>query len=102
MIQPKSPLASPDSPTASASLDLSTSRLAEIAAEVRNAMSAGDGQNGAWFGSVVVEEASEPRIDPGTEQGGDNEDPNRLGVGDVSFNFHTLDPDLAALLSPNK
>ena len=70
-------------------------------------MSAGDGQNGAWLGSVVVEEASEPKIDLEAEQDGDDdEDPKRLGVGlglgDVSFNFHTLDPDLAALLSPNK
>ncbi|KAF9647361.1 hypothetical protein BDM02DRAFT_3188027 [Thelephora ganbajun] len=97
----------PGSPTASMTLELSTSHLAEIAAEVRNAMSVGGGQNEAWLASVVVEEASEPKIDPGSGQGGDTEeDPNRLGVGsglgDVSFNFHTLDPELAALLSPNK
>ena len=97
----------PGSPTPSTTLELSTSQLAEIAAEVRNAISAGSGQNGAWLGTVVVEEASEQKIDLGAEQGGDNEgDPNRLGaglgLGDVSFNFHTLDPDLAALLSPNK
>ena len=97
----------PGSPAASTTLELSASQLAEIAAEVRNAMSAGDGQNGAWLGSVIVEEASEPKIDIEAEHDGDNgEDPNRLGVGlglgDVSFNFHTLDPDLAALLSPNK
>ena len=102
----KSPQPAPDSPTASATLELSTSQLAEIAAEVRNALSTVGDQNGAWLGSVVVEEASEPKIDLRTEQDGDNEDPNRLGVGlglgDVSFNFHTLDPDLAVLLSPNK
>ena len=97
----------PESPAASTTLELSTFQLAEIAAEVRNAMSVGGGQNGAWLGSVIVEEASEPKIDLGAERDGDNEeDPNRLGVGsglgDVSFNFHTFDPDLAALLSPNK
>ena len=102
----KSPHPTPDSPTASTTLELSTSQLAEIAAEVRNAMSTGDVQNGAWLASVVVEEASEPKIDPRTGQSGDNGDPNRLGVGlgsgDVNLTFHTLDPDLAALLSPNK
>ena len=95
----------PGSPTTSTILELSSSHLAEIAAEVRNAMSVGGGQNGAWLGSVVVEEASEPKIDLEAEKDDDNdEDPKRLGVGldDVSFNFHTLDPDLAALLSPNK
>ena len=103
----KSSHRTPGSPTTSTTLEFSTSQLAEIAAEVRNAISAGDGQNGVWLGSVVVEEASEAKIDLGTEHDGDKEgDPNRLGVGlglgDVSFNFHTLDPDLAALLSPNK
>lgn len=97
----------PGSPTASATLELSTTQLAEIAAEVRNAMSAGGGRNGAWLGSVVVEDASELKIDPEPEQGGDTEeDPKHLGVGsrlgDMDFNFHTLDPDLEALLSPNK
>ena len=103
----KPPRRTPDSPTPSTTLELSTSKLAEIAEDVRNAISAGGGQNGAWLGSVVVEEASEAKINPGTEHGGDKgEDPNLLGAGlgfgDVSFNFHTMDPDLAALLSPNK
>ena len=94
----------PDSPTASTTLELSTSQLEEIAAEVRTAMSGGAG---SWLGSVVVEEASEPKINPGPDQGDETEeDPDRLGVGsklgDVTFNFHALDPDLAALLSPNK
>ena len=63
-------------------------------------MSAGSGQGEAWLAGVVVEEASEQRINP--EQGGDSvEDTKHLGVGS-SFNFHALDPDLAALLSPNK
>ena len=97
----------PDSPTPSTTLELPTAQLADIAAEVRTAMSVGAGQNGAWLGNVVVEEASESKIDPEIEQGGGaEEDPNRLGVGsrlgDVTFNYHTLDPDLAALLSPNK
>lgn len=97
----------PDSPTASTTLELSTTRLAEIATEVRNAMSAGGSQDGMWLESVVVEGASGSKIDPETElDGGTEEDPRRLGVGsrlgDVNFNFHTLDPDLAALLSPNK
>jgi hypothetical protein len=102
----KPPNPTPESPTASTTLELSTSQLAEIAAEVRNAMSTGGGQNGAWSGSVIVEEASEPNIELGAEQNGNDGDPNRLAAGlglrDVSFNFHTLDPDLAALLSPNK
>ena len=90
----------PDSPTTPVP-ELSTYQLAEIAAEVRNAMSAGSGQNGAWLRSVD-EEASEPKIDLGPEQDGDiEEDLDHLGVrsgmGDVSFNVHALDPDLAAL-----
>ena len=51
----KPPRPAPDSPTASTTLELSTSQLAEIAAEVRNSMSASYGQNGAWLGNVVVE-----------------------------------------------
>ena len=31
-------------------------------------------QNGAWLGSVVAEEALEPKIDLGTDQDGDNEE----------------------------
>lgn len=94
----------PGSPAPSTTLELSTSQLAEIAAEVRNAMSASGGQDGAWLGNVVVEEASEPNIELGAK-GDSRDEPNHLGAGlrsgDVSFNFHTLDPDLAALLSPN-
>ena len=103
----RSLLEPPGSPAASTTLELSTVQLAEIAAEVRNAMSTGGAQHGAWLGSVVVEEASEQKIDPGTGRGTDNvEDPSHLRVGpklgDVTFNFHSLDHDLAALLSPNK
>lgn len=70
-------------------------------------MSAGGGQTGVWFGTVIVEEASEPKIYLGVRQDRDNEeDLDRLdielGLGDVGFNVHALDPDLAALLSSNK
>lgn len=81
-------------------LELSTSQLGGATAEVRTTISVGAE---SWLGSVVVEEASGPRIDPGTERGDETEeDLDRLGVGSKLGDVHMVDPDLAVLLSPNK
>ncbi|KAI0655811.1 hypothetical protein C8Q70DRAFT_936193 [Cubamyces menziesii] len=72
-------------------LDLSTSRLTS---EVLEAMSASPGKQD-WLSGVIVDDtASDTAIS--RERTPEDPDP------DTSFNLNALDPDLAALLSPNR
>ena len=70
-------------------LDLSTSKLTS---EVLAALSESGGKQ-AWLGGVVVDDA---RSDAAISRERTPESP------DTSFNLNSLDPDLAALLSPNR
>ena len=67
-------------------LDLSTS---QVSSEVLAALSGPESQG--WLHSVVVEDKPPPRV---AEEESDN--------GDVSFSLGAVDPELAALLSPNR
>lgn len=71
-------------------LDISTSQLKS---EVLAALSESPGKQDWLSGSVVVDDAPS---DSGMSQGRTPESP------DTSFNLDALDPDLAALLSPNR
>ncbi|KAI0632597.1 hypothetical protein C8Q77DRAFT_828560 [Trametes polyzona] len=70
-------------------LDLSTSKLTS---EVLAAMSASPGKQD-WFNGIVVDDVTS---DGAISQERTPEDP------DASFNLNSLDPDLAALLSPHR
>lgn len=75
-------------------LDLSTSK---VTSEILQAMGgAGPDRTQGWLNGVVVDDHDpEPERDPLAESG-------NTGDGDTSFNLSELDPDLAALLSPNR
>ncbi|TFY54947.1 hypothetical protein EVG20_g9501, partial [Dentipellis fragilis] len=77
-------------------LDLSTSKLGE---EVLHALR-GKSSGGGWFSGTVVEDAQDSR--PGSTKGDDKSSGSPDGDPDSSFHLDTLDPDLAALLSPNR
>ncbi|EPS93811.1 hypothetical protein FOMPIDRAFT_1038980 [Fomitopsis schrenkii] len=75
-------------------LDFSTSK---VTSEILQAMGgAGPDRTQGWLNGVIVDDHDpEPERDLLAESG-------NTGDGDTSFNLSELDPDLAALLSPNR
>jgi hypothetical protein len=77
-------------------LDLSTSQLKE---EVLHALKGRPSRNG-WFTGVVVEDAADSR--PASRNDNEGREDYAEVEPDESFHLDALDPDLAALLSPNR
>ncbi|KAI0944232.1 hypothetical protein AcW1_001988 [Taiwanofungus camphoratus] len=78
----------------SSALDLSASKVTN---EVLEAMSE-TSRKEEWLHGIVVDDASDNRSDSVKENAGSDAD----GDPNMSFNLSALDPDLAALLSPNR